>query len=260
VSEGDASVLDSEAGPSAADRLWEQGAVLVLALCVAFLVRACVVEPYRIPSTSMLPTLVVGDHLLVSKFTYGLSLPFGDLRLPGVREPRRGDVIVFTVGKDGIDTVPLDRGPELPREQFVKRIVGLPGDRIEFREGLLHVNGEPWPRAALDGTVEDEAGRALRAIEVALPERRFRIADDPDVAGPSPESFVVEPGRYYVMGDNRDHSQDSRFWGTVARGEIRGPAVMLYWSWDFKGGWLELLDPRTWWQTEKRWDRVGARL
>jgi signal peptidase I len=258
VSGEDPSALATEAG--SLDRLWEQLAVLALALGVAFLVRACVVEPYRIPSTSMLPTLVVGDHLLVSKFTYGLTLPFGDLRLPGLREPQRGDVIVFTVGKDGIDTVPLDRDPELPREQFVKRIVGLPGDRIEFEGGLPRVNGEPWPRAPLDRVVQDGEGRALHTIEVALPERRFRIVDDPDVAGLAPKSFVVEPGRYYVLGDNRDHSQDSRFWGTVARRQIRGPAVMLYWSWDFDGGWLELLDPRAWWRAEKRWDRVGARL
>ncbi len=250
----------AEGAERALDRFWEQAAVFGLALLVAFAVRACVIEPYRIPSTSMLPTLVVGDHLLVTKFTYGLTLPFVDARLPGVREPARGDVIVFTVGKDGLDTVPLDRHPELPREQFVKRIVGLPGDRVHFEDGVLHVNGEPWPREALEAKVEDEEGRALATVEVALPERRFRIADDPEIPGPESASLVVEPGRYYVMGDNRDHSQDSRYWGTIARADIRGPAVLLYWSWDFDGGWLELLDPRTWWRAEKRWDRVGERL
>ena len=239
---------------------WEQVGTLVVAVCVALLFRAVVIEPYRIPSGSMLPTLLVGDHLFVNKFAYGARIPFSDFWLPAWREPERGDVIVFTVGRDGLETKPADRNPELPREEFVKRIVGLPGDRIEFRGPRLVVNGEPVATRRTDSVFPDEFGRPLAVDEVSTGEVRYRVLDDPRVHTPSPQPFVVEPGRYYVLGDNRDNSKDSRFWGTVRRDEIKGPAFLLYWSWDFQGGWLELLDPRTWWQAEKRWDRVGARL
>lgn len=244
-------------------RLWEHGVTLGVAIAIALGLRACVIEPFRIPSSSMLPTLMIGDHLFVSRFHYGVRLPLGplgELRLPGVREPARGDVIVFSVARDGLDTVPADRGPNLPQEQFVKRIVGLPGDRIEFRDGEPWVNGAPLPKQPGPEPVRDELGRELRAFEITLPERRFVVADDPEVPPPTSEPIEVEPGRYFVMGDNRDHSEDSRFWGTVGRDAIRGPAVVLYWSWNFQGGWGSLLDPRTWWRTEKRWDRIGRAL
>lgn len=253
----------AEALPEAEEhgaRLWEQVATVALAVLLAFSMRACVIEPFRIPSGSMLPTLLIGDHLFVNKFAYGMPIPFTHWRLPSLREPARGDVIVFTVATDGLRTMPADRHPELPREQFVKRIIGVAGDRIEFVEGDLLLNGAPVPQRREPDGVTDERGQLLDAFVVNLPERSFRVLKDPSMRRLSPDSLVVEPGRYFVMGDNRDHSEDSRFWGTVRRDEIRGPAVVLYWSWDFQGSWADLLDPRTWWHAEKRWDRIGDAL
>lgn len=240
--------------------LWEQAATLVLALLIALGIRAFAIEPFRIPSGSMLPTLLIGDHLFVNRFVYGIEIPFTDVRLPGLRRPERGEVVVFSVAKGGAQTFPADRRPDLPREEFVKRIVGLPGDVIRFRDGVLSVNDVAVPAVSTGEWFEDEAGRALEVVEMTLGERRFRILDDPEVAPIPADALVVEEDRYFVLGDNRDYSKDSRFWGTVRLDEIRGPAFLLYWSWDFKGGWLELLDPATWWNTPKRWGRIGARL
>ncbi|MFP8874953.1 MAG: signal peptidase I, partial [Myxococcota bacterium] len=124
-------------------RAWDQISTLLLAILIALTIRAFVIEPFRIPSGSMLPTLLIGDHLFVNKFVYGVKLPFTEIRLPGFREPRRGDIVVFVVARDGDAIVPADRRPELPRDDFVKRIVGLPGDRIEVRHGIVYVNEEP---------------------------------------------------------------------------------------------------------------------
>jgi signal peptidase I len=228
-----------------------------LALTIAFACRAFVIEPFRIPSESMLPTLWIGDHLFVNKFVYGARIPGLGWRLPALRDPERGEVVVFTVAKDGGDTHPADRRPDLPREDFVKRIVGLPGDRIDFVDGVVFVNGEPFRVQRRGEAFRDQTGRELERREVAFDRRTFEILDDPE-RGPRPGSYEVEPGRYFVLGDNRDWSMDSRVWGTVRRAELKGPAVLLYWSWDFTGAWLALLDPSTWWNAEVRWDRVGS--
>ena len=242
---------------------WEQVTTLLLAVFVALSIRAFVIEPYRIPSGSMFPTLLIGDHLFVNKFIYGIKVPYSDIRipLPGKREPQRGDVIVFTVAKRGHQTFPADRRPELPREEFVKRIIGLPGDHIELRRGFVYVNGRKLETRPLNEVFEDESGRRLAKKEVVLPERSFEILDDPGASNPLPRPVTVEAGRYFVMGDNRDHSKDSRVWGTVRLAEIKGPAFVLYWSWNFNGGWIDLLNPLQLWElftSEMRWDRIGA--
>jgi signal peptidase I len=257
---------EAEARPEKAEGrsaggLWEQVSTLLVAVLIALAIRAFVIEPYRIPSGSMLPTLLVGDHLFVNKFIYGIKLPFTDVRLPGIREPKRGDVVVFTVAQRGPQTFPADLRPELPREEFVKRIIGLPGDRISFRGGRVFVNGEPVEPKPLGETFEDDTGTPLDVSEVALGEKHFRILDDPRITIPSPpDTITVEAGRYFLLGDNRDHSKDSRVWGTVRLAEVKGPAFVLYWSWDFNGSWGELLNPVTLFQllTQKmRWDRIG---
>jgi len=253
-----------EAPPRAAGGLWEQVSTLLVAIVIALGIRAFVIEPYRIPSGSMLPTLLVGDHLFVNKFIYGVKLPFSDWRSPGIREPERGDVVVFTVAQHGPQTFPADLRPDLPREEFVKRIIGLPGDRIAFRSGRVFVNGEPLEPHALGETFEDDSGNQLDVSELTLGERSFQILDDPRVNFTSPvASVTVEPGRYFMLGDNRDHSKDSRFWGTVRLAEIKGPAFILYWSWDFNGSWAELLNPLRLFEllTQKmRWNRIGDRV
>jgi signal peptidase I len=249
----------SAAGKS--ESIWEQFRTVVIAVVIALTIRSFIIEPYRIPSGSMLPTLLIGDHLFVNKFIYGPKIPFTDLRLPGLREPQRGDIIVFSVARNGGDTFPADRHPDLPHEQFVKRIVGLPGDRVEFREDRVFVNGEEVRTDRLDETFVDGFGRELDMLEVSFDERHYRILDDPRGHFHAPRPVTtVEPDRYLVLGDNRDYSKDSRVWGTVRKAEIKGPAFVLYWSWDFNGGWLELLNPLTWWNADKRWDRIGSRL
>lgn len=230
---------------------------LALALAIAFTFRVFVVEPFRIPSESMLPTLEIGDHLFVNKFVYGARVPWLGWRLPAWRDPERGEVVVFEVAKDGATTLPADRHPNLPREDFVKRIIGLPGDRIDFVDGVVFVNGDPFVARGRGEPVRDATGRALLRREVAFGDRAFAVLDDPD-RPPRPGTHVVEEGRYFFLGDNRDWSKDSRVWGTVRREELKGPAFLLYWSWDFDGPWLALGNPATWWNAQVRWDRVGS--
>jgi len=239
--------------------LWEQISTLLLAILIALGIRSFVIEPYRIPSGSMFPTLLIGDHLFVNKFIYGIKIPFTDIRLPGLREPQRGDVVVFTVAKRGGQTYPADRRPDLPTEEFVKRIIGVPGDRIEFQYDKVFINGEEVPTTPLEEKFLDE-GRELLQNEVRLDSHTFHILDDPYVKLAAPDPKVVPEGRYYMLGDNRDHSKDSRVWGTVRLAEIKGPAFVLYWSWVFNGTWGELLNPLTWWDllvNKMRWERIG---
>ncbi len=248
----------SDAAPESA---WQQIRTILIAILIALTIRAFIVEPFRIPSGSMFPTLLIGDHLFVNKFVYGPKVPFSDMRLPGLREPERGDIIVFTVARRGNDTFPADRHPEYSREEFVKRIVGLPGDRVEIQGSKVFVNGEEMDVEPLPETFTDPAGRELDVLRVAVDSKQYKILDDPNAYFRAPRPVTtVEEGRYLVLGDNRDHSKDSRVWGTVRKAEIKGPAFVLYWSWDFNDGWLELLNPLTWWKAEKRWDRIGARL
>jgi len=232
---------------------------MLVAFGIAFGLRAFVIEPFRIPSGSMLPTLWVGDHLFVNKLVYGPRIPLTPWRLPALRDPERGEVVVFRVAKDGDRTLPADFDRDLPREDFVKRIIGLPGDRIDIVQGVVFVNGDPIEQRRLNERFRDDFGRELEVQQVTLGERVFRVLDDPD-RPPRNATFHVEEGRYFVLGDNRDWSKDSREWGTVRREEFEGPAFLLYWSWGFTGGWLELLDPATWWNADVRWERVGSAI
>jgi len=242
-------------------QFWNQFGTLFFAVLLALAVRTFVIEPYRIPSGSMFPTLLVGDHLFVNKFVYGVKVPFTDWRLPAFREPQRGDVVVFTVARGrGGQVRPADAHPDLPRDRFVKRIVGIPGDTIEVRDGVLFVNGEAAGVADEGDVFEDESGRRLRRLREDLAGYEHEILDDPGAPGPGRSAVRVEPGRYFMMGDNRDYSNDSRNWGTVRLAELKGPAFVLYWSWNWDGGWTELLNPVTWWKllTQKmRWGRIG---
>ena len=187
--------------PSLLDHL----ATLGLAVAIALGIRAVVIEPFRIPSESMLPTLLIGDHLFVNKFLYGAKVPFTEWRLPGLREPRRGDVVVFEVARRGNGIYPADRHADLPRDRFVKRIIGLPGDTIEVRDGRVAINGVPLERRQLGTGFVDEMGDTLRLEEEVLDGRPHAVLSDPGFGSRDQAPFRVEPGRYFMMGDNRDH-------------------------------------------------------
>ena len=245
-------------------RVWEQLSTLLLAVALALTIRTFVIEPFRIPSESMLPTLLIGDHLFVNKFAYGAKVPFTDIRLPGLRKPERGDVVVFTVAREssrGVPRIhPADKRPDLARDDFVKRIVGLPGDRLEVRNNRVYVNDRLVELSRSDAVFEDGSGHGLAIQREHLEGCDHAVLDDPAIPGQRKSPVVVPPDRYFMMGDNRDHSNDSRIWGTVRFDEIQGPAFILYWSWDVNGNFLQFLNPVNWWSAEKRWSRVFSRV
>lgn len=170
---------------------------IVIALLLALFIRSFVVQAFKIPSGSMLPTLQIGDHILVNKFIYGIRNPLNGTAWIPVGEPQRHDIIVF-------------RYPQNPSQDFIKRVVGVAGDRIEVINKQLFVNGKPF--------IEPHA-----------------VILDPNVL-PSPRDnfgpVTVPSEAVFVMGDNRDNSHDSRFWGFVDLKAIKGKAFILYWSWD----------------------------
>jgi signal peptidase I len=257
---GETHEANHETQRSLAARIWDQVGTLVLAITIALAIRSFLVEPFRIPSGSMLPTLLIGDHLFVNKFLYGPRVPFSEIRLPGIRDPERGDVVVFEVARgDGRSVpliVPVDEHPELPRDDFVKRIVGMPGDRVAVSDGEVTVNGVLIDQQATGRKHMDEVGRSLAVRTEFLDGCTHAMLDDPHFRGLDKAEFVVPEGRYFMMGDNRDYSNDSRKWGTVRLEEMKGPAFILYWSWDVNGNALQFFNPVNWWSAEKRWDRV----
>jgi signal peptidase I len=180
--------------------VWEYAQAIILAVILALFIRSFVVQAFKIPSGSMLQTLQIGDHILVNKFIYGLKVPFTEHLLIPIQEPRRGDVIVFVY--------PVD-----PSKDYIKRVIGLGGDRVEIVDKKVLVNGqaltEPYVRFA---------------DRIIIP----RGVQPRDNFGP----VTVPPGKLFVMGDNRDQSYDSRFWGFVDVGQVKGKAFIIYWSWN----------------------------
>lgn len=242
-------------------RVWEQAAPLVWGVALALVIRALVIETFYVPSGSMLPTLLIGDHVIVNKFAYGARIPFTKVRLPALREPRRGDVVIFELGTRGLGQVcPLDRCPDYHSEGFVKRIVGLPGDSVELRDGELLLNGEPVAVRYEGETFSDERGQVLRVGVETLDGVEHALLDHPQRAGLPQPLLTVPEGHYFVLGDNRDNSNDSRGWGTVPQIDIKGPVMVIYWSWNNRGSWSSMLNPLTWWRLltgETRWGRFG---
>ncbi|RME64308.1 MAG: signal peptidase I [Nitrospirae bacterium] len=173
---------------------------IVTALILALIIRAYIVQAFKIPSGSMKPTLLVGDHILVLKFIYGTKIPFTDKRILVFTEPKRGDVIVFKYPKD-------------PDRDFIKRVIAVGGDVVEERNKVVYVNGRPLKEPYVQHTDNDirPAGYDVR-----------------DNFGP----VTVPEGKLFVMGDNRDQSYDSRYWGFVDLKDVKGKAFIIYWSWD----------------------------
>jgi signal peptidase I len=173
---------------------------IAIAILLALVIRSYLVQAFKIPSGSMEDTLAIGDHLLVSKFIYGTKIPFVDKRVLTIRDPRQGDVIVFEY-------------PEDPSKDFIKRVVGVPGDVVEGKEKKVYVNGKHY-----------ENPHEIHKEKDIIPKEM----NPRDTFGP----VTVPAGSYFVMGDNRDRSYDSRFWKFVRRDQIKGLAFIKYWSWD----------------------------
>jgi signal peptidase I len=194
----------------------EYAEALAVALLLALVIRTFVVQAFKIPSGSMLPTLEIGDHILVNKFIYGprLEIPLTQMslgQLPGIRKPKQGDVVVFIWPKDRT-------------KDFIKRVIAVEGQTVEVRDRQVLIDGKPW----------DDSHAVFN-------ERRPGVApSNGDNFGP----FEVPKDHVFVMGDNRDQSYDSRFWGAVPIEDIKGQALVIYWSWDGPDRWV-------------RWDRLG---
>jgi signal peptidase I len=194
-------------------------------ILVVFLLRSFLVEPFRIPSGSMLPSLLIGDFILVNKYTYGLRLPVANLKIVDIGTPKRGDVMVF-------------RFPGDPSLNFIKRVVGLPGDHIVYRGKKLYINDVLMEQTPLDGYIYSEnRERNINAsrLQENLAGREHDILLN-EGFDQEPKDITVPAGQYFVMGDNRDRSNDSRYWGTVPEQNIVGKAFLIWFSWDFSNG------------------------
>jgi len=190
---------------------------------VVLLLRSFIFEPFRIPSGSMMPTLLIGDFILVNKFSYGIRLPVLNTKITEVGEPQRGDIVVF-------------RFPKQPSVDYIKRVIGLPGDRIAYFDKKVYVNGQPTTQVSLgryqgigqgvNMTGAEQFIENLTGIEHSILVSHG-VSSVEDV-------FVVPQGQYFVMGDNRDNSNDSRYWGTVPEGNLVGKAIFIWMNWDWE--------------------------
>ena len=178
---------------------------ILIALLLALFIRAYIIQAFKIPSGSMIPTLLVGDHILVNKFIYGTNVPFSDKHFLVLKRPEKGDIIVF-------------KYPEDPKKDFIKRVIATEGDLLESKDKVIYVNGKT--------VMEPYTYHSDRNI-------RPRGNDVRDNFGP----LVVPPNKIFAMGDNRDQSYDIKYWGFVDAMDLRGEALIIYWSWDPKH-WL----------------------
>jgi len=192
-------------------------------ILVVLILRSFIVEPFRIPSGSMIPSLLVGDFILVDKRAYGLRSPVGFWQITDGAPPERGDVAVFRF--------PLD-----PSKDFIKRVVGLPGDHIVYRDKQLHINGELVPlKPAGVARVPGLPGGVVERYIETLGEHRHPIIINPNAPSRAID-FVVPEGEYFVMGDNRDGSDDSRRWGSVPERNLVGRAFLIWMNWNSERG------------------------
>jgi signal peptidase I len=218
---------------------------LLVAIALALLIRTFIVQPFKIPSGSMIPTLLVGDHLLVSKFIYGTKIPFTDkFILPGVKNIERGDVIVFIYPDHEND-------PSKEGVHYIKRVIGLPGDSVNIRGRNLYINGEEVPLNFLGDFYDERSGVAYDDYEEDLSNKRHTVIYEKGRESTQQGNYIpvqqVPEGHVFVMGDNRDNSQDSRFWGYVPVGNIEGKAFLIHWSWNL--GDEDILN-------KVRWNRI----
>ena len=219
-------------------------------LAVVWLLRSFLAEPFTIPSGSMLPSLEVGDYVLVNKFSYGVRLPVLGTEIIPVGLPRRGDVMVF-------------RFPAQPSVNYIKRVIGLPGDRIQVRGGMLHINGEAVKRERIDDFIDREGAvltRTPQYVETLPNGRQHRILEVND-NGPLDDTpvYVVPTGHFFAMGDNRDNSLDSRVQGAVGyipAENLVGRAEILFFSTDGSAAWYQFWK----WLVATRFGRLFSRI
>jgi signal peptidase I len=196
-------------------KVQEYAEAIIIAILIALFIRTFIVQAYKIPSGSMKPTLQIGDHILVSKFTYGVKIPFIRNTLIPVGEPKRGDIVVFIY-------------PEDRSKDFIKRVIAVGGDTVEIKNKQIILNGKPYKDSF--GVYVDDF-----VIPGSMQPR--------DNMGP----VKVPKDMLFVMGDNRDQSHDSRFWGFVELKDVMGKAFIIYWSWNKEESWV-------------RWNRLGQIL
>lgn len=196
-------------------KVYEYAEAIIIAILIAVVVRTFVVQAFKIPSRSMVPTLLVGDHILVNKFIYGVKVPFLRKTIIPITNPQRGDIVVFIY--------PNDRSKD-----YIKRVIGVSGDKIEIKNKIIFINGKQYSDAY--GIYSDNV-----IYPASLQPR--------DNFGP----VTVPPESLFVMGDNRDESADSRFWGFVDLKDVEGKAFIIYWSWNRE-------------ETNLRWQRLGTIL
>lgn len=209
---------------------------------IVLILRSFLIEPFKIPSGSMIPTLLIGDFILVNKYTYGIRLPVINTKILDIDTPERGDIVVF-------------RYPENPSIPYIKRVVGLPGDHIIYKDKMLYINDQLIPQEILgrykaNGNDKSMDGASLRRENLTGVQHDILI---------SPERFslnletIVPEGHYFVLGDNRDNSKDSRYWGFVADKYLMGRAFLIWMNWRYWRFW----DLGSW---EVQWDRIGTKM
>ncbi len=228
----------------AKSKLRQNVEALVLAVGLALIIRTFLFQPFKIPSGSMIPTLLVGDHLLVNKFIYGTRIPFTGIRVMPFEQIKRGDVIVFTYPNP-------EKDPSKNDMYYIKRVVGVPGDSIDINGRQLILNGQPVPLEYEGDYVDERSGEELDEYIEDLSGHKhdaiFRQGKETTNKGNFIPVGEVPEGHVFVMGDNRDNSQDSRFWGFVPVENIAGKAILIHWSWDFQNP--DFLN-------KVRWDRI----
>lgn len=190
--------------PDLAATVWENFKQIGIAVLLAVVIKTSIVEAYKIPSASMEDTLLVGDFLLANKFMYGARLPLLDWQLPAFSDPEPGDIVIFIYPRDGVT-------------KYIKRCVAVGGDTVEVRDKQLFVNSQEFPNPDYS-----------KFIEPRVLKRGAGGSDSRDNFGP----FVVPRDHYFMMGDNRDNSYDSRYWGPVHKRLVLGQAMLVHWSWD----------------------------
>ncbi|MBA2709700.1 MAG: signal peptidase I [Tatlockia sp.] len=185
---------------------------------LVLLLRSFLIEPFRIPSGSLEPTLLVGDFLAVNKFAYGFRLPVWEKKVIPVSNPKTGEIVVF-------------RWPPDPSFDYIKRTIGVPGDKISYHNKVLTINGKVMKQTFIEYTTDESSGKAVAKYSEDLNGVKHDIYIRPDVA---PENFdvTVPTGQYFMMGDNRDDSADSRFWGFTSDEYLRGKAFIVWMSWN----------------------------